>query len=379
MLKGFLSFDEFINEALKEDKLFEASEYDKKVGFIKLSRDIAHLDGGTEGRQHLLNTACLSKLFIHYGIKEDFNKNLKVSNEIPYIYYGGFSEKSRDFLKKNKINYKNLYNKPDDTEKSGSKIEFAKIFKDKSWLPKTVFKREDAINGDVGFPVICKISNGHSGLGIKKIDTKKELENEPKTFELDGEKREYDIYCQFIDFDKEYRCMFVKDKCFIVNERVTTIKNEKSIRTKKVDEKIDFIYVEQDFKKIPETFINKVTEIAKEIRKEIPLEIWALDVVVDKNGDFYVMETSSATGLGAAKMCLAYIAIYEDYYKKDLPQWYKDDLMKNFISQSYLLYWSKYKKEIESSPWRLDYEKIAKEYKEVDEKFYKNIIKNENV
>ena len=100
-----------------------------------------------------------------------------------------------------------MYNQPELLSLSGDKIEFAKVFKKFNWLPKTVFSKKEAIEGAVGFPVVAKIKDGHSGIGIQKFDTAKELQDSKETF---------DLYCQFIDFDREYRVAFCKEKIFLI-------------------------------------------------------------------------------------------------------------------------------------------------------------------
>jgi len=373
-IRGFKSYDQFLLEK-DSSKIIpkESTEFDKKVGFIKLSHDMSALDGGTTGRQLWMNQAALNKLYLTYSTLEDLDKDIKVPTDIPMLNYGGHSkQETKDFIKKHKIPTENLYNKGEFTKLSGSKVEFAKIFKGKDWLPKTVFNRDEAINGQVGFPVIAKIEDGHSGLGIKKFDTKEDLEKEPKTFTLRGDERTFDLYSQFINFDREYRCIFIDGKCVIVNERVDNIKEDKSIRTKKLNQKLKFIYVEQDFDKIPKEWLEKVNKIAKEISKEIPLEAWSLDIIVDKEGKIWVCEINSATGLGSGKLCKYYMTIYENFYKKQLPQEFKDELFTNFISQGYIQFWPEKKKEIESSPWAIDYAKIAKDYPEIPDQWYKD-------
>lgn len=360
-LKQLHTLEEYINFRMY-------NEFDKKVIFLKLSNDLAAIDGSTEGRENNINTACLEKLYITYATIEDVkNNNIIIPRNMPVLYYGGNVEESLEFIDKFNINPKNMYNLPKYMKMSGSKVEFAKLFKDSDWLPKTTFNRSEAINGAVGFPVIAKIDKGHSGLGIKKFDTKKELEKEKETFILRDKEVEFSLYSQFIDFEREYRCFFIKDKCFTINERVPTIKENKSIRTKKVDEKVKFIYVYQDMNKIPKEFYDEIYRISNEIREKIKLDIWSLDIVVDKKGKMWVLETNSATGLGSVKMCDVYMQIYEDFYKRQLPDWYKEELWKNFISQGHLIYWPEYKEEIMSTLWPIDYEAIELKYPLIEE------------
>jgi len=340
--KGLMLFEEFIDSQ-------RMKQFDKKVGFIRLSHDINNLDGGTEGRQKLMNEAALKKLFIPYATEDVDTKKYEVPDNIPLLYYGGWSsEKSLKFLKKYNIQEKNLYNNPECSKISGSKVKCAQIFKNKEWLPKTVFNKKDALDGKVGFPVIAKISDGHSGLGIQKFDTKEELKKAPDKFKVEGEEKSFDLFCEFIDFKREYRCIFLKTKCIIINERVSLESTNKTILTKKKNEKIDFVYVEQDLDKVPKEFMYKINEIAKEVynKTEFP-GLWSLDIVVDKDEKIKLLEINVATGLGGTKMALVYKAIYEDYYKKQLPAWYWKYLYETFVVPGYTQWWPKNKKEIE--------------------------------
>jgi hypothetical protein len=277
-----------------------------------------------------------------------------VPKDVPILYYAGKTDQnesmSGEFLRNKNVNFDNLYNKPDDRAISASKLQFAKAFEGYSWLPKTVYTKKDAIDGAVGFPVIAKIQDGHSGLGIKKFDTAKDLQNS---------KEKFDIYCQFIDFSREYRILFVKDTIVMINERVPSLEDDKSIRTKDTDEKIRFVYVYQDLNKVSPAFIKSALKIAKQTREKTNLDVWSLDIVVDKNDKLWVMETSSMTGLGSVKMCELYKAIYEDFYKKSLPDTFLEKIYLEYVVPGHQNYWPKRRAEILKSPWAMDYEIIT--------------------
>ena len=127
------------------------------------------------------------------------------------------------------------------------------------------------------------------------------------------------------------------------------------IYTKKADEKISFTYVYQDQNKVDEDFIKQVLIICKDVKTFLDLDLWALDVVVDKKGKLWVMETSAATGMGSVKMCEVYKAIYEDFYGKKLPDEFLEAIYKKYAVPGHQNYYPKYKKEIESSKWPMDY------------------------
>jgi glutathione synthase/RimK-type ligase-like ATP-grasp enzyme len=353
-MKHVHTFESFINEAKLtglEKNLYD--KYAKKVVWVMQSNDIRSTSGDVNPREKKYNVAAKNALFINLFTKEDYNdKKVKVPAELPILYYGGSKDKESElFLKNKNVNYNNLYNKRDILMKSGDKTQFAELFNKFEWLPKTVFTKKEALDGAVGFPVIAKIKSGHSGVGIEKFDTKKDLQSS---------KDEFDLFCQYIDFNREYRVVFCQDKLITINERVPTIKDNSSIKTKAAGDKIRFTYVYQDLNKVDKGFIKQVNKISKEIRTGgLELNYWSLDVVVDKRGKLWVMETSSAMGMGCVKMCEAYKAIYEDFYGEKLPDEFLEQVYKEFVVNGHKNYWPKYKAEIESSPWAMDYNIIT--------------------
>lgn len=335
-------FEEFLYEENLKNK------YAKKVAWIMKSHDIHATSGDVNGREKKYNIAAKGNLFLNYATKEDFEDDkVVVPNNVPILNYGGAVDpEAIGFLKNKGINNDNLYNKRELLPLSGDKVKFAKAAAKFDWLPKTCFSKEDAVNGDVGFPVIAKIKDGHSGLGIQKFDTAEELE---------ASKDKFDIFCQFIDFAREYRVMFCRDKIFIINERVPRIEDDRSIKTKTADEKISFTYVYQDQNKVDPKFIENVLSICKDVKTFLDLDLWALDIVVDKKGKMWIMETSSATGLGSVKMCEVYKAMYEDFYGEPLADEFLEDIYLKYVVPGHQNYYPKFKKEIDSSQWPMDY------------------------
>ena len=336
-------FEEFVYEENLRDK------FAKKVGWIMQTHDIEATSGNTNAREKKYNTAAKGNLFLNYSTKDEFNNDkVTVPSNIPILYYGGSTDdESAAFLKAKKLNVENLYNKRDILMISGDKTQFAEKANKFSWLPKTVFSKKETLEGAVGFPVIAKIKNGHSGLGIEKFNTAEDLEKS---------KEKFDLFCQFIDFDREYRVMFCRDKIIAINERVPAIEDNRSIRTKKAKEKISFTYVYQDQNKVDESFIKQVLSICKDVKTFLNLDLWSLDLVVDKKDKLWVMETSAATGLGSTKMCEVYKAIYEDFYGSLLPDVFLENIYKKYVVPGHQNYYPKYKKEIESSKWGMNYD-----------------------
>jgi len=328
------------------------SEYAKRVAWVMMSNDIRRTSGDVNPREKKYGISAKGNLYLNYSTSDDWNDDsITIPPNVPIVYYGGHSDdKSIAFLKNKRVLMKNMYNVPSEKLISGNKDNFAKLFKGATWLPKTVFTREEAIEGAVGFPVIAKPKDGHSGLGIEKFDTPEELKKSKNSF---------DLYCQYIDISQEYRILFCRQKIVLINERVPTIEDKLSVKTKSAKDKISFTYVYQDLQKVDPAFIRKVMEIFYDIKQKIGLDLWALDLVVDKHGKMWVMETSSSTGLGSAKMAEVYKAVYEDFYGTVLPDDFLQEIYLKYIVPGHQNYWPKYRREIESSPWAMDYSIIT--------------------
>ena len=361
-MQSLYNFDEFICESISRE--YEALL--KKVIFVKKSLGGKRTVPNESDRDVALNKNCMEELFVQYSTEEDKDKDLQFPDGMPVLYSGGTDNESKKFLKKFKVKEENMYNTPDKMKISCSKTDFSKMFETYPWQPKTVFTLDQALNGSLKFPVIAKIDNGHSGLGIKVFKTADELREFKQPFDVEGEQRSFELYSECIDIDREFRTIFLKDKCIIINERIACIKTNKTVKTKGIGKRVDFVYIVSDMNKIPRKFKNDLNKISKDIRKQVDLDFWAIDVALDKQGKMYVLEINSAPGLGCEKLAEVYEAIYEDYYKTKLPATFKEELNKKFISQSRKEVYKNYKKEIAKSPWAIDYAAINKEYKYID-------------
>ena len=367
-MKKLKSFEQFISESHVESVI---EHYAKNVAWILQISDITSTAGNRiNDKERAYNEDARETLFNYYSTKEQFdNDKVVVPLGMPILYYGGGSdEESEMFLKNKAVDKRYLYNQRNLLLLSGDKTKFAELFGKFDWLPKTVFSKEEALKGAVGFPVIAKVKSGHSGVGIEKFDTAKDLEKS---------KKEFDLFCQFIDFDREYRVGFCRDQIFFMNERVPREEDNLSIRTKKADDHISFAYVYQDLNKVDAKFIQDVKSICDDIKTELDLDLWSLDVVLDKDGKAWVMETSSATGLGSTKMTEVYRAIYEDFYQEELPNAFLNEIYKRFVVKGHQNYWPKLKKEILSSPWAMDYTIITDPTYENGYRYFYNLDNDE--
>ena len=344
------NFSGFLNEAYSDLLI---NNYAKKVAWVLQISDITSTAGNKiDQRERMYNEVARETLYNYYSTKEQYDdEDVIVPLGMPILYYGGGSDRESEMFLKNKaIDSRYMYNQRELLLLSGDKTKFAHLFSSFNWLPKTVFSKEEAVAGAVGFPVIAKVKDGHSGIGIEKFDSAKELEKS---------KTQFDLFCQFIDFQREYRVGFCRDQIIFINERVPRVKDNLSIRTKKAEDNISFAYVYQELPKVDPNFISEVKGICQNIKTKLDLDLWSLDVVVDQKGKLWVMETSAATGLGSTKMCEVYRAIYEDFYREPLPDKFLEEIYQRFIVKGHQNYWPKLKKEILSSQWAMDYNIIT--------------------
>lgn len=257
----------------------------------------------------------------------------------PILYYGG---QNSDAIKifKNKYNKDNnnskIYNfNTNDLIKCASKVKFHKILNKFDFIPKTVFLIEDTKK--LKFPIIAKPENRMSGLGIEVFKSYDELKQS---------KSKFDLYSECVDFVREYRSLFLKDKLFTINERIPIESDNKTIFTKDPDEKVKFVYIEQDLNNLK--FINDLIRIHKEIYELINIDFHSLDFFVDKNNKIWIIEMNSGSGLGANNLVKTYESIYSDFYRKNPPKEFYD-LSKSIIKKFSDIQKKEYKEEYKKS------------------------------
>lgn len=330
---------------LFEKFLFEKSnkDYLKKVNFILAGKEVKGLTGTNNSIYGEVNEICLKELYNAFYAKGDYGKDLEVNSKLPLIYYGGNSKEGLDFLEKYNISEDDMYNLPEAMKISGNKTDFYKMFGDSDFIPKAVYKKEDA--KDLEFPVIAKPDDGHSGMGIEIFDTYEDLEKS---------KGEFQNYSEAKDLDTEFRILLVNDNVVLVHERVSATENE--IKDKKSGEKTEFTYVDQDMSKLD--FMDKITDICKTVREKLKLGLWSIDLMVDKSGECWVAEINSASGMAADKMARVYVAIYEDFYKEELPREFKTYLNEEYIRPIYKINLEENEDQIKRSKGRVNYQDV---------------------
>ena len=316
--------------------LFEAHKNDGKVQWIKNAPINSKVS--SKVLKELIEKAT-TNFYKPYFTADNKVPKLTTDEPILLYYASNEAEIGKKYLDENNISNDDVYNRTEEMTKSMDKKSWHELFGDKDWLPKTLTTTEglDKLN----YPIIAKPSEGQSGNGIMKFDSYEDCKKE-----IEKKDSKLDVFCEMIkDAVTEYRFVFVKDKLFLVHERVPILEDNKTIHTKKPDEDLSFLYVEQDQSKKE----YDLSDIVKEFRKVIDLDFYALDVILDKNGKYWVLESNGAIGMGGNTLARAYEAIYKDFYDTDELPKDKADLVEEICAGYYNEIKKDYPKELEKS------------------------------
>lgn len=249
-------------------------------------------------------------------------------------------------------------NRQEEADKTLDKRILHKLFDGEEWLSKSCFNLNDAISGKIGFPLIAKISNGHSGLGIQKFKSKNDLQKYPKTFKIpefgEGDFK-FDLFEQFLEIDVEYRSIWYKNKLVILAERVD-IEMDTSMNNKKSSDKKEFVYVPCDLNKIPIEIKTKFNEIAEKIQSKIKVDVMGIDICFDSKGKINVLEVNYKSGLREEYIPEIYRCIYEDIFIEIFPpilfNYIKEIIIDKDRRKSYIENTKHWEKAMEIKKWR---------------------------
>ncbi len=197
-----------------------------------------------------------------------------------------------------------IYNPKAKKQEISSKVRWHEIHKDSKFVPKTVSEPEDI--DQLKFPIIAKPDNRYSGMGIQKFDT---LEDAKK-----ADLSDFEVFSEKIDIDEEHRIIMWRGEPLQWVQRVHGNKETKEM-TKKKEDKLYFKYVLKDVNKMPEEW-NEVFQEMNEAHEG--LDIYSIDLAVDKEGKPHVIEMSSEFAPLYGVMAFIYKKVYQDYYNKKL-------------------------------------------------------------
>jgi hypothetical protein len=229
-------------------------------------------------------------------------KKLKINPDLPLLTYN--SKVTQKLLDEGLIKKENVYNLPKNIKQSGSKKEFHKLVEGDEHIPKTVYSQKDALK--IGFPLIGKPAEGHSGLGIQ-------IFKDQSSWDM-ADHSKLDVYSEYIDKTAEHRLITFKGKPFFWMERKPMNDKAKSGKGKG-DEQMQFKYIKKDITKIPQKFKNLVLKFG-EIFSDLPYICF--DVMEDKSGKLYVIESNSQPGVPYDSTVQIYRQLFKDFNGRDV-------------------------------------------------------------
>ena len=196
------------------------------------------------------------------------------------------------------------------TKNSASKFRMKKCFKE-AQIKSAKFWMDPNEIPEKSFPIVAKLNYGSRGSGMKKLDSKEDLNNF-----LKRRNRENYYYEKFYSFTREYRLHVTEDGCFYACRKLLKSNTDTKDRWYRNNDNCVW-YVEDNpkFNK-PESWDLIVEECVKAL-KSLQLDFAACDVKVNKEGEFVVLELNSAPSFGEKT---------EQEYRKIIPKLYNKKL-----------------------------------------------------
>lgn len=283
-MKRILLFEEFLNEAKDPQDLYKA--------YLCINPESGH-------RWWSYKDFAGSKFFVQLNLEN--YKDIDINPEYPVLNYN--SEVCETLLKEGLIKDENVYNHPKYIKQSGSKAEFHKIVDGDENIPQTCHSKEEALK--IGFPLIAKPADGHSGLGIQVF-------KDQKAFDA-ADHSKFDVYSEFIDKKSEHRVINFKGQPFFWMEREPMNDKAKS-GDGKGEEQMEFKYIKHDVDQIPQKFKDLVEKFCGKF-KDLPY--LTFDIMEDKSGKLYVIESNSQPGVPYDSTIEIYKQIFKDFYNRE--------------------------------------------------------------
>lgn len=278
-------FEEFLNEAKEQQDLFKA--------YLCIDPESGH-------RWWSYKDFAGSKFFVQLTLEN--YKDIDIDPELPVLNYN--SKVCKTLLDKGLIKDENVYNHPKYIKQSGSKSEFHKIVDGDENIPQTCHNKEDAL--EIGFPLIAKPADGHSGLGIQVFKDKKSFDS--------ADHSKLDVYSEYIDKKSEHRLFNFKGTPFFWMEREPLNDKAKS-GDGDGEEEMQFKYIKRDVSTIPQKFHDLVEKFCK---KFSDLPYLCFDIMEDQDGKLYIIESNSQPGVPYDSTIETYKQIFNDFFKRDL-------------------------------------------------------------
>ena len=226
-------------------------------------------------------------------------KDIKINKDFPVLNYN--NDFTNTLLDEGLIKKENVYNLPEYVEDSGSKTKFHKKMEGTGLVPATCHSKEEEIK-EVGFPMICKPSQGHSGKGIIIVKDQDGFDK------LDHS--EVDLYSEYIDKSEAHRFFNFKGEAFFWQERTPT--NDKAKTGEGGDkDTMMFDYKKRKIEGLDDSYKEVIAKVS-EIFKDLPF--LCLDLMKDQSGKVYVIETNAMPGVPFDSTVDIYKKLFSDFY-----------------------------------------------------------------
>ena len=282
------SFEQFINEKVnKETDLFKV--------YLAIDPESGHRWWSYKG-------FAADNFFIQITL--DNYKDIDINDDYPILTYN--SAVVEKLIEKKLVKKENVYNRPEFIKQSGSKAEFHKIVDGDENIPKTFHSEKEAL--DIGFPIIAKPAEGHSGIGIQIFKNKEEWDK--------ADHSKFDVYSEFIDKKSEHRLINFKGTPFFWMEREPMNDKAKSGKGKG-DEEMSFKYIKHDISKLPSKFNTLVEKFCK-MFSDLPYICF--DIMEDMDGKLYIIESNSQPGVPYDSTVQIYRQLFNDFYGRDVDE-----------------------------------------------------------
>lgn len=153
--------------------------------------------------------------------------------------------------------------------------------------------------------IIAKHKNSSHGTGIFILETMNDYLNFKRNHDIESY-----IFEKYYNYSREYRIHVYKDKCFHAVRKL--LKQQENKNKGKHLENCVFINEQNPKFNTPETWDTIKAECIKAL-KACKLDLGCLDVLVNKKGDFLILEVNSNPGLGEKGL-----QIYKEFLQKEL-------------------------------------------------------------
>ena len=238
-------------------------------------------------------------------MKADINKEYPVMN--------WKKEVTEKLINKGLVKKENVYNLPENVNMSYKK-EFHELVDGQEHIPKTVNNTKDALK--LGFPLIGKPTDSHSGIGIQVFKNQKEWDN--------ADHSELDVYSEYINKVAEYRFFVLNGKAFYWMEREPLNKKAASGVGNGKD-KMMFKYIKKDITKLPNNFKKLILKFSKIFSK---LPFICFDIMIDKDDKLYLIEANLHPGMPFDATVQLYRELFKDFYGREVNKKADEELNK---------------------------------------------------